>query len=194
MVRPQPLRLFAAVSLIAAGGAGLYALGATSSDGCPRKKDLRPPTISFEQAETGFVTVTVHNPNRCYGFRDEPIDISIYGTPDMRRAISYYADGAPHSDVGVCCRMTLPPQGTWSIRLGSTSVNRLGKRELRICNIRFELPRNKGDDALVRMPEGGAITGRGSFPPDFTPKTSPPRPYEPSWHLPCETPRPSPQG
>jgi hypothetical protein len=160
--------------------------------GCPNRKALRPPVLSFKQAPLYYTTVTLTNPNACYGLMDEPVEISLYG-PHGQRAITYYGDGDPHGDVGVCCTVTLPPHGSWSIRLGAKGESQ-GLEDIRICGLHVEPLKNKDVTTLwQRMPDGGAITGHGSFPPksEFDPAKFPPLPDDPTWREPCDSPAPS---
>lgn len=171
--------------LLAAGGASVYTLRASGASRCPDKADLQNPVISFKQAPKHYITVTLTNPNRCYGFLDEPVELSLYGA-NGRRLISYYGDGPPHSDVGVCCTVTLPPRGTWTITLGSDRYNGAGLNRIRVCNIHVRALKSNGYDAWKPMPEGGSVTGRGSFPPGFN-RHVPPIPDDPGWRAPCGT-------
>jgi hypothetical protein len=158
-----------------------------ATPGCPAREKLQNPIIGFVQAPHDYVTVTLTNPNACYGFLDEPVEITIFG-PHGWRAISYFGGQAPHDDVGVCCNVTLPPHGSWTIRLGNKNTPE-GSNNYTICNVHVAALKSKGYDVWKRMPDGGAITGHGSFPPDL--KTSPPLPDDPTWRAPCDSPSPS---
>lgn len=188
MRRVTLLGLTAAV-MVAAGGASVYTLRASGATACPDREDLLPPIMSFEQAPNYYVTLTLTNPNPCYGFLDEPVDISFFG-PHGRRAISYFqvADGTGpvHGDVGVCCTVTLPPRGSWTMRFGN-EINNQGRRQVRLCGVRVEPRRSEGLDVWKRMPEGGAITGKGYFPPGWK-DTAKPLTVDPSWRDPCGSP------
>lgn len=181
------------LGIVLAGGAGVYTLrasggGPDAEPGCPDRDALRPPVLSFQQAPLYYTTVTLTNPNACYGLLDEPVEISLYG-PRGRRAISYYAYGGAHSDVGVCCTVTLPPRGSWSIRLGAKGASQ-GLEDIRVCGLRVDPLKNRDVKTLWRrMPDGGAITGHGSFPPGFKP--NPPLPDDPTWREPCDSPTPA---
>lgn len=185
------------LGLLVAGGASTYVLRASgapnATPGCPAREDLQNPGIDFVQAPDYYVTVTLTNPNACYGFLDEPVELTLYGL-EGRRAISYFGGQAPHGDVGVCCNVTLPPHGTWTIRLGAKGQNPEGRNQYTICNIHVAAMKSKGYDVWKRMPEGGAITGHGSYPPRsvFDPNKYPPLPDEPSWRGTCDSPPPTP--
>ena len=185
-------------AVMVAGGARVYTLRASGDPDCPAIKDLHNPVIEFTQAPHYYTTVTLTNPNACWGFDNEPMVISLYG-PNGRRAITYTAGCCPHSDVGICCNITLPPHGSWTIRLGS-KVNDQGASDVRVCNVHVE-PRAHRDATLwKRMPDGGAITGHGSFPPGFRPgylapdymTPVPVLPDDPTWRDSCDTPSPIP--
>jgi hypothetical protein len=184
----------AGVGLVLAGGAGIYTLSASgSTPGCPRVEKLRDPIIDFTQDPgPDYIDVTLTNPNACYGFRDEPVEITLYGAQG-RRFISYFGDGPPHGDVGVCCTVTLPPHGTWTVRLGAKGQNPSGRGRRTVCNIHVEAIKSKGYSVWKRMPDGGTITGHGSFPPKsvFDPDKYPPLPDDPTLRTPCESPTPS---
>ena len=174
------------LGIVLAGGASVYTLRASgASPGCPHREDLATPIIGFEQAPKSYITVTLTNPNACYGFDNEPVEITLFG-PNGRRAISYYGEGPVHGDVGICCNVTLPPHGTWTVRLGAPGASQ-GLDDIRICNVHVEALRSQGYDVWKRMPEGGNITGHGSFPPGWK-DTTKPLPDDPTWREPCETP------
>jgi len=189
----RPLALTGLLVLLA-GGAGTYALRASGdTDGCPRPEDLPWPVIDFRQEPDHYVTVTLTNPNPCYGFDNEPVEITLYG-PNRMRGISYTGEGPLHGDVGVCCNVTLPPHGTWTMRFGNQEQPN-GSRQWRICNIRVDALKSVGYSVWKRMPEGGHVTGRASFPPDHRPgylapdytRPVPPLSDDPTWREPCES-------
>jgi hypothetical protein len=188
-VRRVAITVAIAVGVVAAGGASVYTLRASGSPGCPSRKNLRNPTVEFTQAPRYYVTVTLTNPNDCYGFQDEAVEVTFFG-PHGRRAISYfeYASGRGpiHGDVGICCRVTLPPHGTWTMRFGSR-INDQGQSQLRICNIHFQVMGSQGYDAWKRMPAGGAFTGQPSFPPGWK-DTAKPLTIDPTWRDACDAP------
>lgn len=187
-MRPALAATLGAVLL--AGGAGVYTLRTSGAlSGCPGRDDLQPLAVSFRQEPRHYIHVTLTNANDCYGIRDEPVEITLYG-PHGRRAISYYGEQAPHGDVGVCCNATVPPHGRWTIRLGAPGASQ-GLDDIRICGILVE-PVNRDPRVWKRMPQGGDLTGHGSFPPKsvFDPDKFPPLPDDPTWRRPCESPSP----
>lgn len=196
MVRRRALALLG-FAVVLAGGASVIALRASGDAGCPPKEKLQNPIIDFHQHPQHYIDVTLTNPNDCYGFDNEPVEITLFAA-NRHRLISYYGEGPPH-EVGVCCNVTLPPRGTWTIRLGD-KINSQGADRVTVCNIRVEAIKSVGYDVWKRMPHGGAITGQGSFPPNFRPGYHPPDytrpvqrlPYDPIWRKPCESPSPSP--
>jgi hypothetical protein len=171
--------------VLVAGGARIYTLRASGNGGCPAIKDLHNPVISFQQARRYYVTVTLTNPNACWGIDNEPMAITLYG-PNQRRAITYTGGCCPHSDVGICCNVTLPPRGTWTVRLGNKIVH-AGSENYRICNVHVEPLVHRDVSLWKRMPEGGSIVGHGSFPPRsvFDPTKTKSLPDDPTWRAPC---------
>jgi hypothetical protein len=161
----------AGLGVVLAGGAGVYAVRALGDDGCPSRKDLKHPVTDFTQAPRDYITVTLTNPNACFGFKDEPVEIDLFRA-DGAQAISYFeqakGNGPAHSDVGVCCEVTLPPHGTWTIRFGGTRALYLGYEDVVICNIHVQAMKSLGYSVWKRMPDGGRVMGHGSpAPPSF---------------------------
>ncbi len=146
------------------GMAGVAAARVLWNDGCPARSDLVRPTVTFEQVKTR-VTVTLANPNRCWGMRDQPVQLDLYGT-DRAFLMSYLAGGVPHRDVGICCVVTLAPRARWSINLRPPF-----ERPAKIGDVQI-LPRfTDGQFRWTRMPEVGDVIGSGSPPPP-TPEPS----------------------
>lgn len=187
MVRRPALALLG-LAVVAAGGVGFYTLRASGNDGCPRPEDLQWPVIDYVQQPKHYIDVTLNNPNDCFGFDNEPVEITLFAA-NRRRAISYTGEGPPH-EVGVCCNVTLPPHGTWTMRFGSERHSQ-GQERLTVCNVRVEALKSVGYDVWKRMPDGGSIIGRGSFPPGFDPDRVPSQPHDSTWLVPCESPVPT---
>jgi len=191
-MRRLTLLLGLSLGLVGTATAGVYAIRVTRDDGCPSRESLAVPRTEFRQ-ERYYTVVTLRNENRCYGFDDEAVDITLFG-PHHRRAISYWeyagGRGPVHGDVGICCRVTLPPGGTWRIRLGSPKASQ-GSESIRVCNVQVRMMRDAGLGVWTRMPPSSAtITGRGVFPPGWK-STAKPLPDDPTWREPCETMPPS---
>lgn len=122
-MRPKPLiALGAATVLLAGGGTLAYRRRAT------RPETIKQPVLSFEQTSE-HVRVTVHNPNRTWGFRDQRILILLRGT--QGNIVNEYGPDGEHPpptgmpDTGrriSCCLINeLPPREDFVFTLWPSS-------------------------------------------------------------------------